>query len=939
VSRAESLAPAASEFVEAFSAVVDVLPVVAYLADIEGNVTFVSSGWQRFTGNAPAALLGRSYLTLVHPEDLPRVQAAVQAGRDAGVSYTAELRIRFGDGSYRWVSTQADPIRDRGQLVFWCGLVREVHDWRLAEIAMAEALRAADERADSLASSEARYRLLSESLPGTTWTATPDGLLDYVTEGDLTMHPGAESTLLGDAWLQALHPADREAALARWRESVTTGEPYEAQFRVRIRAGGHRWHLVRAVAQRDDDGAIVRWVGVNVDIDDQRRADEAREKFVALVENSGDIIAMTDPEGNVTYANPAARELLSLERTEPLHIIEYFRPEDRAFVESEIAATVMREGRWVGEFQMQNQRTGASLPILHSAFALTDARGEMMGMATISRDLRERHRIDIGMRALAEAGAVMYASLDYEETLHNIAEAVARTFATFCSIDVIDDAGTVRRIAVAHPRPEQRSFLRRYTDQGRFTAQHPVLLAIRSGISTCVPDATRWETDPPQSPSQIAALERLRVRCFMTVPVRAPGGSIFGAMSCSLDYDDPHPAYTNDDLPFAEELGRRAGIAVEHARAYEREHAIAMRFQEASLPGELPNVAGVALSADYRPGNSEATIGGDWYDAFLLDDGRVVLTIGDVLGKGLDAAVTMAKVRQAMRSAAALLPEPSAMLTAAESAVREVAAHTYATALAAIYDPRTCEVVFATAGHPGPMLLHADGRIDDCTANGILLGLRPPGPGETVTLTAPRGSTLVFFTDGLTEATHDIEEGYRRLHEALSDRSVATARNRARALVDHVLSGSAATDDVAVLVAEIGPAAVRGVWRVPSNPEEVPVLRRAVRALVAETIEDEADRSLLELAAGEVVSNAVEYGSGAFVEVSLEILSDRAVLAVSNQGLHFERRHVALKSMGMSESGRGLALLAELGFALTIGGGNGRCIVTASLRRHASRGA
>ena len=81
MSRAESLAPAASEFVEAFSAVVDVLPVVAYLADIEGNVTFVSSGWQRFTGNAPAALLGRSYLTLVHPEDLPRVQAAVQAGR------------------------------------------------------------------------------------------------------------------------------------------------------------------------------------------------------------------------------------------------------------------------------------------------------------------------------------------------------------------------------------------------------------------------------------------------------------------------------------------------------------------------------------------------------------------------------------------------------------------------------------------------------------------------------------------------------------------------------------------------------------------------------------------------------------------------------------------------------------------------------------------
>jgi serine phosphatase RsbU (regulator of sigma subunit) len=233
-----------------------------------------------------------------------------------------------------------------------------------------------------------------------------------------------------------------------------------------------------------------------------------------------------------------------------------------------------------------------------------------------------------------------------------------------------------------------------------------------------------------------------------------------------------------------------------------------MRLQAASLPGLLPALEGVSLSADYRPGNSEATIGGDWYDAFVLQDGRLVITIGDIVGKGLDAAVAMGKVRQAMRSAAALLPEPSAMLIAAGSAVRDVSADNFATALAALYDPKTHQLTFACAGHPGPTLLRADGSVRDHTARGIMLGLRSERASETVTISAGPGSTLAFFTDGLTEATRDIEEGYRRLRAALVDGSARADENRARALVDRVLGGRPALDDIAVLVAEIAPAAV-----------------------------------------------------------------------------------------------------------------------------------
>jgi serine phosphatase RsbU (regulator of sigma subunit) len=226
-----------------------------------------------------------------------------------------------------------------------------------------------------------------------------------------------------------------------------------------------------------------------------------------------------------------------------------------------------------------------------------------------------------------------------------------------------------------------------------------------------------------------------------------------------------------------------------------------MRFQEASLPSALPIVDDVRLSADYRPGNSEATIGGDWYDAFALGDGRVAITIGDVVGKGLEAAVTMATLRQAMRAAASLLPNPNALLSVAERTIRDLPSQPYATALAAIYNTQLREITFAAAGHPGPVLCLPSGVVEELIATGPMLGLGD-GHRREATISIPPGSALAFFTDGLTESTRDIDEGYRRLRAALIDPRVRTAENPARAIVEHVLERGPARDDVAVLVVE-----------------------------------------------------------------------------------------------------------------------------------------
>jgi serine phosphatase RsbU (regulator of sigma subunit) len=243
---------------------------------------------------------------------------------------------------------------------------------------------------------------------------------------------------------------------------------------------------------------------------------------------------------------------------------------------------------------------------------------------------------------------------------------------------------------------------------------------------------------------------------------------------------------------------------VQHARAYERERTIAMRFQEASLPAACRSVGDLRLSADYRPGNSEATVGGDWYDAFQLDDGRIAITIGDVVGKGLEAAVTMATLRQSMRGAASLLPKPNAMLGVAERTIRELPAQTYATALAAIYDPQLREMTFATAGHPGPVLCLADGVVEELVATGRCSDSARRTWGDDDC--HPARLALAFFTDGLTESTRDLDEGYRRLRAALTDPRVRAAENPARAIVEHVLERGQSRDDIAVLVVETGTA-------------------------------------------------------------------------------------------------------------------------------------
>ncbi len=350
------------------------------------------------------------------------------------------------------------------------------------------------------------------------------------------------------------------------------------------------------------------------------------------------------------------------------------------------------------------------------------------------------------------------------------------------------------------------------------------------------------------------------------------------------------------------------------SHAYKHEHRVAQRFQKAALPRALPRVPGLTFSSFYRPGMDEAQVGGDWYDAFTLADGRVLFTIGDVCGSGLDAAVAMASVRQVFRGVAQVNPEPTMLLDAADRTLQAENPDSLVTAFVGLFDPITSQVTFSSAGHPRPLLRLADGTIQELRAEGAPLGFPFAVPRSTGIVDMPVGSLLVLFTDGLTEATRDPIEGEALVRKALGDEEVRSAPNVALAMHDAVIHGSS-PDDVAVLTiahVERNLASERLVhWSFDArDPEVARDVRLEFLAELRRASLTSEDLARAELVFSELLGNVVRYAPK-WVDVTLDASGATPVLHVLDGGPGF--RHLPkLPNSVLSENGRGLYIVSRL---------------------------
>jgi serine phosphatase RsbU (regulator of sigma subunit) len=259
---------------------------------------------------------------------------------------------------------------------------------------------------------------------------------------------------------------------------------------------------------------------------------------------------------------------------------------------------------------------------------------------------------------------------------------------------------------------------------------------------------------------------------------------------------------------------------------FEREHTTAETLQRSLLPDRLPSVPGIILTARYLPVTRNMEIGGDWYDAFRLPDGRLAVAVGDVMGKGLSAAAGMGRVRNALRALALTDPRPAAVLAGLDRLFTATELDEQVTTVAyLVFDPVSGEGLAGNAGHPPPLLMSRDAppRLDVGEAS---TPLGWASPRQQYMFRLPPGNTAVLYSDGLVEnRRRGLDAGLDELVAVAAQAAPGVAEDPARLLeflVDRMLTGYEQDDDVTVLVlhvprrdgrawsAEGGPAAGRG---------------------------------------------------------------------------------------------------------------------------------
>ncbi len=356
----------------------------------------------------------------------------------------------------------------------------------------------------------------------------------------------------------------------------------------------------------------------------------------------------------------------------------------------------------------------------------------------------------------------------------------------------------------------------------------------------------------------------------------------------ALNFSTPR-VFDADERSFMLTLARQCAQALERAQFYEREHYVAKTLQRAFLPATLPEVPGIKIDAVYMPGAAESEIGGDWYDVFRLPDGRIAVSVGDVVGSGVRAAVMMGQVRHSIRATALDGHNPSGVLDRASRVLQS----TYeregmATAVFGILDPVSRTFTYAIAGHPPPALATSDGEIQALASGGGPLGLSEAKLSPVRTVSLPAGGLLVLYTDGLIESTRNLAEGEELLLDAMRAELGAGSDSPARTLLERVLRGSAPSDDVAIVTICIDRDPVEEfALTLPAEPASLRQARQALRQLAQALRLDPDQVFTMQVALGEAINNVVEhaYGAGEGL-VHLRVWRDADVLnaEVSDHG-------------------------------------------------------
>lgn len=554
--------------------------------------------------------------------------------------------------------------------------------------------------------------------------------------------------------------------------------------------------------------------------------------------------------------------------------------------------------------------------------------GQVVDVTGRARAEREAASARRSLALLNEASGHIGSTLDLETTARELLDVTVPGFCDVATVDLynavltadaegrrVDDGdgtGELRRVASAstvhHDAPTHEGAPLPVAEVGGafcYPPRSPYAKALRTGRSLTLIGPGNPDPNPLiHSAVVVPMVAREKVLGLVQLS-RAKGSESFDAR----------------DVAIATELVARAAVCIDNARLYRREHERALILQRSLLPPGNPEASGLEIACRYRPAGSGTEVGGDWFDVIPLPGNRTALVVGDVMGRGLRAAVAMGQLRTAVRTLALLDLDPADVLTQLDEIARGLSADPesdggesgelyLATCVYAVFDAVTRRCTIANAGHLPPVVVDPAGGDNPALMLEVPEGL-PLGVGgepfEEVTVELPDGALFGLYTDGLVESRkHQLEDGLSALRAALSG-----PERPLEALCDQLLTEldpHHGEDDIALLMARVRalPGNSVGDWILPSEPTSVARARELacgwLRACGLDELVD-----TVELLVSELATNALRHGRG---DIRVRLLRDSALVCeVWDNGYAQPRQR---RARDTDEGGRGLQLVSLL---------------------------
>jgi PAS domain S-box-containing protein len=597
--------------------------------------------------------------------------------------------------------------------------------------------------------------------------------------------------------------------IPRWRpklreEEVRRMARSEEDFRFLSSLGLKSSVVVPIAARNRNLGTLTllqAWSGRTYTEDDVRFAQILASRIGLALDNAGlfsdlesverrmdtvmsiidEAVVIHDREGELVFANPAAARTMGFGSPEELIDAPPEKIRERYVIRSEQGARLAPEAlagiRALGgeapeplTLRVVDRQTRRETWRRTMARPIEGPDGRPLYSVTVIEDVTDVKRAEFSQRLLARTGELLAQTPDHEQGLASVADLLVPDLADYCVVSIPEDDGALNPVAIAHADPEKlgaaRELARRYPARVDGEVGAPVVL--RTGQPQLIEMPDEPMRQAAQDEEHLRLMRELGIASGMIVPMSV-GGAVVGVLG--LVNEPESRIFDSEDLELAVEIARRVGAAVENARLSQERTRVAITLQRELLPPNVPTMPGWEVSTMYRPAGEVEEVGGDFYEAFAVESGWA-LVLGDVSGRGAQAASLTAEARHTIRTAMMLSSDPTAGLRLVDERLRERGdAALCSTAVLILPGEETgeAEATLYLAGHPPPLLLR-DGEAEEVGAPGPILGVSEQASWAPESVTLRPSDQLVIYTDGVIEAKAEDGErfGGERLRHGLA---------------------------------------------------------------------------------------------------------------------------------------------------------------------------